>query len=83
MLCCVCHQKEAKVHLTKVDGEKIHKVDLCEECAKAKGIDDPAGFALADLLLGIGASKEFEQAAGGSTSSTSRTSRRTRCRSTS
>jgi protein arginine kinase activator len=65
MLCCVCNQKEAKVHLTKVDGDKVQKVDLCEDCAKAKGIDDPAGFALADLLLGIGASKEFEQASGG------------------
>ncbi len=65
MLCSVCNQKEAKVHLTKVEGDQVQKVDLCEECAKAKGLDDPAGFALADLLLGIGASQEFEQAAGG------------------
>jgi protein arginine kinase activator len=40
-------------------------VDLCEDCAKAKGINDPAGFALADLLLGLGASQEIEQAVGG------------------
>jgi len=40
-------------------------VDLCEECAKTKGVNDPMGFSLADLLLGLGASQEMEQAAGG------------------
>lgn len=46
----------------------MQKVDLCEECAKQKGVNDPAGFSLADLLLGLGASQEMEQAgAGGET----------------
>ena len=44
----------------------MQKVDLCEECAKQKGVNDPAGFSLADLLLGLGASQEMEQAAGSS-----------------
>ncbi len=65
MLCCVCQEKEATVHLTQIAGEKMQKVDLCEECAKHKGVNDPAGFSLADLLLGLGTSKEMEQAAGG------------------
>jgi protein arginine kinase activator len=65
MLCCVCKEKEAKVHLTQIVGEKVQKVDLCEDCAKQKGVNDPAGFSLADLLLGLGASQEIEQAAGG------------------
>ena len=65
MLCCVCKQKEATVHLTQIEGEKVHKVDLCEDCAKQKGVNDPTGFALADLLLGIGAAQDFEQAGGG------------------
>lgn len=65
MLCCVCKEKEAKVHLTQIVGDKMQKVDLCEECAKQKGVNDPAGFSLADLLLGLGASQEMEQAAGG------------------
>jgi protein arginine kinase activator len=43
----------------------MQKLDLCEDCAKAKGVNDPAGFALADLMLGLGASQEIEQAAGG------------------
>jgi protein arginine kinase activator len=65
MLCCVCKDKEATVHLTQITGDKVQKVDLCEECAKHKGVNDPAGFSLADLLLGIGVSQEFEQAVGG------------------
>jgi len=43
----------------------MQKVDLCEECAKNKGVNDPAGFSLADLLLGLGASDQIEQSAGG------------------
>jgi len=65
MLCCVCKEKEATVHLTQIAGDKMQKVDLCEDCAKQKGVNDPAGFSLADLLLGLGASQELEQAAGG------------------
>src|SRR3954451_19717991 len=65
MLCCICKEKEATVHLTQIAGDKMQKVDLCEECAKNKGVNDPAGFSLADLLLGLGASQEIEAAAGG------------------
>jgi protein arginine kinase activator len=65
MKCCVCNEREAKVHLTQITGDKMQRVDLCEECAKQKGVNDPAGFSLADLLLGLGASQEIEQAAGG------------------
>jgi len=65
MLCCVCKEKEAKVHLTQIVGDKMQKVDLCEECAAAKGVNDPTGFSLADLLLGLGASQEIDEAAGG------------------
>src|SRR6185369_1395016 len=65
MLCCICKEKEATVHLTQIAGDKMQKVDLCEECAKTKGVTDPTGFSLADLLLGLGASQEIEQAGGG------------------
>src|SRR6516225_8926823 len=65
MLCCICKEKEANVHYTQIAGDKMQKVDLCEECAKNKGVNDPAGFSLADLLLGLGASQEIEQAGGG------------------
>jgi len=64
MLCCVCKEKEAKVHLTQIVGDKMQKVDLCDECAKQKGVDDPTGSSLAHLLLGLGASLESETADG-------------------
>lgn len=65
MQCMLCKEKPAKVHLTQIVGDKMQKVDLCEDCAKTKGVNDPAGFSLADMLLGLGASQEMEQAAGG------------------
>ena len=65
MLCCVCKEKTATVHLTQITGDKMQKVDLCEDCAKQKGVNDQTGFSLADLLLGLGASQELEQSAGG------------------
>jgi protein arginine kinase activator len=65
MLCCICKEREATVHLTQIAGDKMQKVDLCEECAKTKGVNDPTGFSLADLLLGLGASQELEQSSGG------------------
>jgi protein arginine kinase activator len=64
MLCCVCKEKPATVHLTEIKGDKVQKVDLCEACAKNKGVND-SSFALADLLLGLGASQEIDQSAGG------------------
>lgn len=48
--CDLC-SKPATVHLTQIVNNKIHKVDLCEACAQAKGVTDPNGFSLADLLL--------------------------------
>ena len=48
--CSVC-SKPATVHLTQIVNNQVHKVDLCEECAQAKGVTDPGGFSLADLLL--------------------------------
>ena len=66
MLCCVCKEKQATVHLTQIVNDKVQKVDLCESCYKEKGLGEPGGFEMADLLLGLGASQEMEQAAGGS-----------------
>lgn len=65
MLCMICKQNAAQVHLTQIVDDKIKKVDLCEECAKRKGINDTPGFAIADLLLGLGASQEMAQATSG------------------
>jgi protein arginine kinase activator len=51
--CDLCSNK-ATVYFTQIIEGKMQKVNLCEKCAKEKGVTDPTGFALADLLFGIG-----------------------------
>src|ERR1700755_2476709 len=63
MLCDVCKCNDATVFLTQILDGKMHKVNLCEACSKEKGVQDPTSFALADLLLGIGAAEEIEKGA--------------------
>lgn len=45
-------ENPATVHLTQIVGNKIEKLDLCKECAMAKGVMDPDGFSLSDVLKG-------------------------------
>ncbi len=61
MQCDVCHSKEATVFLTQIVEGKMQKVNLCEACSKEKGVNDPTGFALADLLMGLGAAEDIEK----------------------
>jgi protein arginine kinase activator len=58
MQCMVCKQNTAKVHFTQIVGDKMQRVDLCEDCAKAKGVNDAGNFSFADLLLGISGEKD-------------------------
>ena len=51
MLCRLCKKNQATVHLQASVGNELHKIDLCESCAKAKRVDDPTGVSLAKLLL--------------------------------
>jgi len=60
MICEVCQTENATVHLTQIISGKMQKIDLCEKCAKEKGVADPAGFSLADMLLGLGAADEIK-----------------------
>ncbi len=60
MDCDACHSAEAKVFLTQIVGGKMQKVNLCPSCAKEKGVNDPTGFQLTDLLLGLGATQDVE-----------------------
>ena len=61
MNCDVCKTNQATVFLTQIVDGKMQKVNLCDACSKEKGVQDPTGFALADLLLGIGAAEEIEK----------------------
>jgi protein arginine kinase activator len=64
MNCDVCQQGQATVFLTQIVDGKMQKVNLCENCSREKGVTDPTGFALADLLMGMGAAQEIEQGGG-------------------
>ena len=50
MKCDYCDQK-ATVFLTQLIDGQMKKVCLCESCAKEKGVTDPTGFSLADMLI--------------------------------
>ncbi len=54
MNCDSCHNANATIYLTQLVEGKMQKVNLCEQCADDKGVTDPTGFALADLLEGTG-----------------------------
>lgn len=43
--------KPATIHLTQIVDNKIHKVDLCEDCPFKKGVTDEEGFSLADFMM--------------------------------
>ena len=49
MLCAICRKKPATVHLTQIVGEQMQKRGLCEDCANAKGVNDPL-FAPTDVM---------------------------------
>ena len=59
MLCDICKKIEATVHLTQIVDNKMLKIDVCEACSKAKGIQEATGFSLADLHVGLGAAEEI------------------------
>jgi protein arginine kinase activator len=61
MRCDACQTNEATVFLTQIVEGKMQKVNLCPDCSKEKGVTDPTGFALADLLLGLGTNTELEK----------------------
>lgn len=50
MKCDYCDSK-ATVFLTQLAEGQMKKVCLCDSCAKERGVTDPTGFSLADMLL--------------------------------
>lgn len=53
MLCGVCHQNEATIHLTEIINNQMMEVHLCETCAQEKGTDFKTHFSFNDLLSGL------------------------------
>src|SRR3989338_3645671 len=53
MVCEVCKQSQATVHLTEIVNEQMSELHLCETCANQKGAQVESHFGLADLLSGL------------------------------
>lgn len=62
MNCDVCQSENATIFFSQVVDGKLQKVNLCKSCADEKGVTDPTGFALADMLEGMGEETATETA---------------------
>jgi protein arginine kinase activator len=53
MLCELCKQSQATVHLTEIVNDQMSELHLCEACANQKGAQVESHFGLSDLLSGL------------------------------
>ena len=54
MVCNVCGQSEATIHLTEILNNQMVEVHLCESCAEQKGTDFKVHFDFNKLLASLG-----------------------------
>lgn len=54
MICNVCGQNEATIHLTEIVNSQMLEVHLCENCAEQKGADFKSHFDFNKLLASLG-----------------------------
>lgn len=54
MVCNVCGQNEATIHLTEIVNNQMLEVHLCETCAEQKGADFKSHFDFNKLLASLG-----------------------------
>ena len=61
MLCDICKQHEATIHIQEIVSNKKKAMHLCSECAMKKSQNDPSfdfgGFNLAEMLYDISESQ--------------------------
>ncbi len=53
MVCELCKQGQATVHLTEIVNDQMSELHLCEACANQKGAQVESHFGLSDLLSGL------------------------------
>lgn len=53
MLCELCKQSQATVHLTEIVNNQTAELHLCEACANQKGAQMESHFGLSELLGGL------------------------------
>ena len=62
MMCESCGEYEANVHVTHVINGVARELHVCEECATKSGINVQSPLSLTDILMGLGALEEAEEA---------------------
>ncbi|NNE91910.1 MAG: excinuclease ABC subunit B [Verrucomicrobiales bacterium] len=62
MKCDVCKSEKATLFFSQLVEGTLKKVNLCKGCADEKGVTDPTGFALADMLEGMGEEETVSEA---------------------
>ena len=43
MVCDVCKERDAAVHLTTIEDNAVHQLHLCEKCAAERGVETRIG----------------------------------------
>jgi protein arginine kinase activator len=53
MLCQICGKNDATVEFTEIINEEVKQLQLCDGCAKKKGVEMEQHFSIADFLASI------------------------------
>jgi protein arginine kinase activator len=53
MLCQVCGKNDANVEFTEIINDEVKQLQLCDGCAKKKGIEMEQHFSIADFLASM------------------------------
>ncbi|MFH1772249.1 MAG: excinuclease ABC subunit B [Candidatus Omnitrophota bacterium] len=61
MLCDICHNNIATIHLTEIANDNIVEMHICQSCAKDKAKEIKAQLNISDLISGLVASDEFQK----------------------
>jgi protein arginine kinase activator len=59
-LCDICKEHPATVHYTEIVNNKLKKLNLCEQCARDKGLGVTAHFGVAEILKGLTEAQQEE-----------------------
>lgn len=62
MVCNLCEKNEATIHFKGIIGTHMVKLNLCESCARQKGVDfsfEKNPFTVADMLAGLTSLEEI------------------------
>jgi len=52
LLCQICKKREATIHFTNVENNKVYEIHLCAKCAEEKGLETlkKSNFAMSDII---------------------------------